>query len=117
MSSAVTIFHNPRCSKSRQTMQLIESKGFSPEIVEYLKQPPDARQLEQLLDLLGLEPRELMRTNEAVYKELGLAEVTDDEALVRAMVENPILIQRPIVIKDGRAVIGRPPERVVSILE
>ena len=117
MSSAVTIFHNPRCSKSRQTMQIIESKGFSPEIVEYLKQPPDARQLGGLLDLLGLEPRELMRTKEKVYKEKHLDDPDlSRDALIEAMIEDPILIERPIVVSDGKAVIGRPPEKVLEIL-
>ena len=113
----VTIWHNRRCSKSRATMAILEERGIDPNTVNYLDETPGADEIKQVLAMLGFAPRELMRTNEAVYKELGLAEVTDDEALVRAMVENPILIQRPIVIKDGRAVIGRPPERVVSILE
>ena len=117
MTSAVKIFHNPRCSKSRKTMQLIESNGINPEVVEYLKQPPSFRELSELLDQLGLEPRELMRTHEKPYKEKGLddAQLSRDE-LITAMVEHPILIERPIVIHNGKAVIGRPPEKVLELL-
>ncbi len=117
MTSAVKIFHNPRCSKSRKTMQLIESNGINPEVVEYLKQPPSFRELSALLDQLGLEPRELMRTHETPYKEKGLddAQLSRDE-LITAMVEHPILIERPIVIHNGKAVIGRPPEKVLELL-
>lgn len=117
MTSAVKIFHNPRCSKSRKTMQLIETNGINPEIVEYLKQPPSFRELSDLLDQLGLEPRELMRTHEKPYKENRLddAQLSRDE-LITAMIEHPILIERPIVIHDGKAVIGRPPEKVLDIL-
>ena len=114
---AATIYHNPRCSKSRQTLQLLEEQGVSPEIVEYLQSPPDADALSAILDLLGLEPRDLMRKKEAPYKELGL---DDDglsrEALIQAMVDNPILIERPIVLANGKAAIGRPPESVLEIL-
>jgi arsenate reductase len=117
MTSAVTIFHNPRCSKSRQTMQLIESSGIAPQVIEYLKQPPEYEYLEKVLNLLGMEPRELMRTQEKAYKENNL----DDpgltrEDLIRAMMEHPILIERPIVIHNGKAIIGRPPEKVRDIL-
>ncbi len=117
MTSAVKIFHNPRCSKSRKAMQLIESEGIKPEIIEYLKAPPDYWQLADLLDLLGMEPRELMRTGENVYKEnrLDNPELSRED-LIRAMVANPILIERPIVIRDNMAVIGRPPEKVMDIL-
>ena len=117
MTSAVTIFHNPRCSKSRATMQIIESKGISPEVVEYLKQPPDYQQLDATLELLGLEPRQLMRTREKAYKGNNLDDPNlSREDLVRAMIDNPILIERPIVIHNGKAVIGRPPEKVLEIL-
>ena len=114
---AVTIYHNPRCSKSRQTLQLLEERNIDLDIVEYLKTPPDAKQLEHILDLLGLEPRELMRTREAAYKEndLGNENLSRDE-LIAAMVEHPILIERPVVIVDGKARIGRPPESVLEIL-
>lgn len=117
MTSAVTIFHNPRCSKSRQTMQLIESSGIAPQVIEYLKQPPEYEDLENILNLLGMEPRELMRTQEKAYKENNLDDpgLTRDD-LIRAMMEHPILIERPIVIHNGKAIIGRPPETVRDIL-
>lgn len=114
---AVTIYHNPRCSKSRQTLKLLQERDVDPEIVEYLESPPDAGQLSRLLDLLGLEPRQLIRTGEAVYKELNLGDGNlGRDALIAAMVENPILIERPIVVAGGKARIGRPPERVLEIL-
>ncbi len=115
----VLIYHNPRCSKSRQTLQLLRERGVEPQIVEYLKEPPDERTLRRLLKLLGLRPRELMRRREKVYKELGLDDPgLDDAALIRAMVEHPILIERPIVVVDGkRAALGRPPEAVLALLE
>ena len=117
MTSAVKIFHNPRCSKSRQTMQLLESNGVNPEVIEYLKQPPSYQELSDTLEMLGLEPRALMRTREKAYRENGLdSPDLSREHLIRAMVRHPILIERPIVIHDGRAVIGRPPERVLDIL-
>jgi arsenate reductase len=114
---AVTIYHNPRCSKSRETLALLREKGVEPAVVEYLKTPPDAATLERLLRQLGLEPRELMRKKEPPYRELGLNDPTRSRAeLVAAMVENPVLIERPIVVKDGRAALGRPPEAVLAIL-
>ncbi len=112
-----TIYHNPRCSKSRQTLQLLEARGIQPEVVKYLETPPDEATLKSLLDMLGLEPRQLMRQKEAEYKELGLDNPElDRDALIRAMVEHPRLIERPIVVKDGKAALGRPPERVLEIL-
>lgn len=114
---SVTIYHNPRCSKSRQTLQLLRDKGIEPEIVEYLQTPPDAAALDGYLTKLGMEPRELMRKKEAPYKELNLAdESLDRAALIAAMVGNPILIERPIVVSDGKVAIGRPPESVLEIL-
>jgi len=114
---SVTIYHNPRCSKSRQTLALIEERGLTPKVVEYLKTPPDAKTLSDLLDKLGLEPRQLVRRQEAPYKELNLGdEALDREALIKAMVENPILIERPIVVAGGKARLGRPPETVLEIL-
>ena len=111
MSSPVKIFHNPRCSKSRAAMQLLESNGTNPEVIEYLKQPPSVQELADTLDLLGLEPRALMRTREKAYKENKLDDphLSRDE-LIKAMIEHPILIERPIVIHNGKAVDGRPPE-------
>ena len=113
----VRIYHNPRCSKSRQALQLLQEHAASPEVVEYLKTPPNAGELGRLLDMLGLEPRELMRKGEKEYRESG----ADNPGLSRAqlialMVEHPRLIERPIVVSNGRAALGRPPERVLDIL-
>ena len=113
----VTIYHNPRCSKSRQTLALLREHGIEPEIVEYLKTPPDTATLRTILDELGIEARALLRRGEAAYREEGLADetITDDEIL-DAMLRHPILIERPIVRAGGRARIGRPPEAVLEIL-
>ncbi len=112
----VTIYHNPRCSKSRQTLELLTDKGISPEIIEYLKTPPSFEELDRILGLLSLEPRELMRKSESVYKELGLDDAAlDRKALIQAMVDNPILIERPIVVANGKAAIGRPLEKILDI--
>lgn len=114
---SVTIYHNPRCSKSRQTLALLEEKGIEPEIVAYLENPPDAAELKRVLGLLGMKPRDLMRKNEAAYKENNLDDPSlDDDVLIAAMVENPILIERPVVIAGGKARLGRPPEQVLEIL-
>ena len=113
----VTIWHNPRCSKSRNSMTLLEEKGVDAEVVKYLDTPPTKEELKTLLAQLDMRARELMRTKETIYKELGLKEVDDEEKLIEAMVENPKLIERPIVIKDGKAVIGRPIENVVELLD
>jgi arsenate reductase len=111
------LYHNPRCSKSRQTLELLHSRGIEPEIVEYLKSPPTAAELERILDLLGREPRELMRTGEAEYRELGLDDPNlDRDALIRAMVDHPKLIERPILLANRKAALGRPPESVLEIL-
>lgn len=113
----VTIYHNPRCSKSRQTLQLLRERGIEPDVVEYLESPPDAGELSRILNLLGLEPRQLMRTGEAAYKENDLDDTDlDRDELIAVMVANPILIERPIVIAGDRARIGRPPESVLEIL-
>lgn len=113
----VTIYHNPRCSKSRQTLGLIEEKGVKPKIVEYLKEPPSATELKRILKMLGMKPRDLMRKGESVYDELGLKDkdLKDDE-LIALMVKHPILIERPIVIVGDKVAIGRPPESVLKIL-
>ena len=114
---AVTIYHNPRCSKSRQTLQLLRDRDIEPEVVEYLKTPPGAEELDAMLTKLGIEPRALMRTKEAAYREAGMA---DDglsrRALIGLMVANPIVIERPIVVNGARAALGRPPESVLAIL-
>ena len=114
--SKVTIYHNPRCSKSREALKLLEEQGADVEVVKYLDTPPSKEELKSLLKMLGISARELMRTKEAIYKELGLREVEDEEKLIEAMVEHPRLIERPIVIKDGKAVIGRPPQKVIELL-
>ncbi len=114
---SVTIYHNSRCSKSRQTFALLEEKGIEFEVVEYLKTAPDTATVKNLLSMLGLSPRELMRKGEVAYKENNLADDSlSDDQLISAMVENPILIERPIVVSNGKAAIGRPPESVLDIL-
>ena len=113
----VTIYHNPRCSKSRQTLSLLTERGIEPTVVTYLETPPDAATLGEILEQLGLEPRDLMRKKEAPYKELGLDDPgLSRDALIKAMVENPILIERPIVRTNGKSALGRPPESVLEIL-
>jgi arsenate reductase len=113
----VTIYHNPRCSKSRQTLALLEGKGVKPNIVGYLKTPPSAAELKTILKKLGLKARDLLRQGEPRYAELGLQDRDlDEEALIAAMVKNPILIERPIVVNGNRAAIGRPPETVLDVL-
>jgi arsenate reductase (glutaredoxin) len=114
---SVVIYHNPRCSKSRSALELLRGKGIEPTVIEYLKTPPGAKELKALLTRLGMKPRDLMRTKEPVYKELGLdASRLSDDALIKAMAENPILIERPIVVKGDKAALGRPPEAVLKIL-
>ena len=116
-SEEFTIYHNPRCSKSRQTLALLQDHDVQPNIVEYLVNPPDAATLQQLLSMLGLAPRQLMRTKESAYQEAELDDASlSDEALVAAMIDNPILIERPIVVKGNQAIIGRPPENVLELL-
>ena len=114
---SITIYHNPRCSKSRQTLQLLQNKGIEPTIIEYLKTPPNAETLDTILTMLDMQPRELMRKQEAEYKEQGL---NDDslsrDQLIQAMTEYPKIIERPIVVSNNRAAIGRPPENVEKIL-
>lgn len=112
------IYHNPRCLKSRQTLERLRAAGIEPRVIEYLAHPPTKPRLKEILKLLGRgDPRALMRTAEPVYAELGLVRVTDPEALLDAMVAHPILIERPIVVKDGaRAVVGRPPANVDALL-
>lgn len=113
----ITIYHNPRCSKSRQTLQLLAEHGVTPQVINYLDTPPGGAELERILRLLGLEPRELMRRKEDEYTALGLDDpALSREALIDAMVRHPRLIERPIVIAGKRAVIGRPPEKVLEIL-
>lgn len=114
---SVKIYHNPRCQKSRQTLQLLKDQGIEPEIIEYLKTPPSAEELDALLVTLDLEPRQLMRTKEAEYKEQGLNDGSlSRQSLIDAMIKFPILIERPIVVANGKVAVGRPPEAVLSIL-
>lgn len=113
----IRILHNPRCSKSRATKQILDDKNIEYSVVEYLKETPSKAELINILELLGLGPRELMRTGEAVYKDLNLNDDSiGDDALIDAMLENPILIERPIVVANGKAVIGRPPVNVLDII-
>jgi len=113
----VTIYHNPRCSKSRQTLALLEENGVKPKIVDYLKTPPTTAELKRILKQLGLKARDIVRKGEAAYAEFGLKDGshTDDE-LLALMVKNPILIERPIVVSGDKAAMGRPPEAVLKIL-
>jgi len=113
----VTIWHNQRCSKSRNAVAFLEEQGIEAEVVKYLDTPPTKEEIVDVLKMLGVSARELMRTKEDIYKELGLKDVNDEDALINAMVENPKLIERPIVIKDGKAAIGRPIENIVEILK
>ena len=115
---SLTLYHNPKCSKSRQTLKLLEEQGINPKIIEYLKNPPTPEKLKEILSLLKISPRDLIRKKEDEYKELGLANSKlSDEDLINCMVKNPILIERPIVVVDGKAVLGRPPEQVLNILD
>lgn len=117
MADSIQIYHNPRCSKSRTTMELLTDNGVQAEVIEYLKTPPSKQQLEQILAMLGLEPRQLMRTHETEYKENNLAdESLNRDQLIEAMVKFPKLIERPIVVCNGKAAIGRPPESILEIL-
>ncbi|GAB4230022.1 MAG: arsenate reductase (glutaredoxin) [Ekhidna sp.] len=110
------IYHNPRCRKSRETLSLIEEKGIKPEVIEYLATPPSSSQLKEIISMLGIKPLELIRKGEEIFKEKYRGKELSDEEWVQAMVENPKLIERPIVVSDGKAIIGRPPEKVLDIL-
>lgn len=117
MSDAPTLYHNPRCSKSRAALALLREQGVEPEIVEYLKTPPDAATLKSVIEKLGIRPRDLLRTGEAEYRELGLKDAEmDDEALIQTMVQHPKLIERPILVVGDQARLGRPPEQVLEIV-
>lgn len=115
--TAIQILHNPRCSKSRQTLTLLEEKGIEPEIIKYLDTPPSASELKAILEKLGISARDLLRKGEDDYKKLNLKnpDLSEDE-LIDAMISHPRLIERPIVINDGKARVGRPPESVLDIL-
>ncbi|WP_017925849.1 arsenate reductase (glutaredoxin) [Thioalkalivibrio sp. HL-Eb18] len=117
MSDAPTLYHNPRCSKSRAALALLREQGVEPEIVEYLKTPPDAATLKSVIEKLGIRPRDLLRTGEAEYRELGLKDAEmDDEALIQTMIQHPQLIERPILVVGDQARLGRPPEQVLEIV-
>ncbi|MCK4843295.1 MAG: arsenate reductase (glutaredoxin) [Methylococcales bacterium] len=114
---SVKIYHNPRCSKSRQTLQLLKDQGVEPEIIEYLKTPPTTAELDDILQKLSIEPRDLMRKKEAEYKEMGMDNLDlDRDVLIKGMVATPKLIERPIVLANNKAAIGRPPEDVLAII-
>ena len=113
----VTIYHNPRCSKSRLTLELLRGKGLETNVIKYLESPPGKREMIEILSLLGLKPRQLMRRKEAEYRANGLdAPGLSDDQLIDALIAHPILIERPIVLANGKATIGRPPENVLQIL-
>lgn len=114
---SVIIYHNPRCTKSRQTLQLLAEKGLEVEVVEYLKNPPTASELQDIITKLGIKPRQLIRNQEVEFKQHGLDDLSlSDQALIEVMVRVPKLIERPIVLAHGKAAIGRPPEAVLAIL-
>lgn len=113
----VTFYHNPRCSKSRQALELLRAKSIEPDVVEYLDNPPSVAELDAILKMLDKEPRELMRRKESVYKDLALDdESLDRHSLLQAMVEHPVLIERPIAVAGGRAALGRPPVNVLDVV-
>lgn len=116
MSAAVTIYHNPRCSKSRETLDLLRTRGIEPEVIEYLKTPPDEATVRRLLAALGKAPRQLLRAKEAAEAGLKDAAISDD-TLIAAMAANPAVIERPIVVVGDRAALGRPPEAVLALFD
>ena len=115
--AALTIYHNPRCSKSRETLALLEGRGLTPRIVKYLETPPTAAELARLVKMLGIRPEMLVRKGEDVYRAKYAGRAMTDAEWIAAMVEHPVLIERPIVVAGERAVIGRPPERVSALLD
>jgi len=114
--SKITIWHNPRCSKSRNAVALLEEKGVEAEVVKYLDTPPSRAELIAVLEMLGLSAKGLMRNKEDIYKELGINDIHDEDVLISLMLANPKLIERPIVIKEGKAAIGRPIENIMELL-
>lgn len=117
MDNTVTIYHNPRCSKSKQALELLEEEGVTPDVINYLSQPPSADKLRELLGMLGISARGLLRKSEQEYTDLNLADSSlSEDQLIQAMVKHPKLIERPIVVTGGKAVIGRPPEKVLDLL-
>lgn len=116
MKSTVTIYHNPRCGKSRDTLAILQEKGIEPGIVEYLKAPPTKEELRSILEKLGMKPEQIVRRGEDVYKQKFAGKTLTDEQWLEALAKNPILIERPIVVKGSKAVIGRSPENVLALL-
>jgi arsenate reductase (glutaredoxin) len=114
---ALTIFHNPKCSKSRETLVLLQRRGAQPHIVEYLKTPPTAAELEAIVQKLGIRPEQLVRKGEDIYKSKYAGKKLTDAEWIAAMVQDPILIERPIVVAGSRAAIGRPPESVLPLIK
>lgn len=115
--SELTLYHNPRCSKSRGALELLEARGLAPTVVRYLETPPSAAELRELLAKLGMNARQLLRTGEEEYQTLGLADTSlSEDQLIEAMAAHPRLIERPILIVGDKAVVGRPPEKVLEIL-
>ncbi|HAA77181.1 TPA: arsenate reductase (glutaredoxin) [Candidatus Latescibacteria bacterium] len=113
----VIIYHNPRCSKSRESLRLLRARGIEPRVIEYLKEPPDADELSRVLGMLGMQPHDLIRSREDAYLEHDVAGLKQKPTqLIQAMIEYPILIERPIVIRGNKARIGRPPEQILEIL-
>lgn len=115
--SYMKIYHNPRCGKSRQTLKIIEEHDIQPEIIKYLEKPPTADELREIVNMLGIKAEKLVRKGEKIYKENYKGKEMSEEDWIRAMTEHPILIERPIVIKGDKAVLGRPPENVISLLD
>ena len=113
----ITIWHNPRCSKSRNALNLLEEKGIEPNIVKYLDSCPSEEEIKNILGLLGINAKDLLRKGESVYKELNLKEVDDEDTLIKAMVSNPKLIERPIIVRGNKAVIARPIENLEELLK
>ena len=112
----LTIYHNPRCRKSRETLELIKNKGLAPKIIEYLNEPPSESEMKDILSKLDIQPEELLRKTESIYKDQFKGKDLSGDEWIKVMIENPKLIERPIVINKGKAVIGRPPENVLSII-
>jgi len=112
----VTIWHNQKCSKSREAMNILENNNYDTEVIKYLETTPNETEIKNILKMLGITPRELMRTKEALYKELKLKEELNDDALISAMAQNPKLIERPVIIKGSRAIIGRPTQKIEEFL-
>ncbi len=115
--SQYIIYHNPRCSKSRNTLALLQDRGIEPEVILYLDHPPDKAQLKALLDKLGMRAAELVRRGEEEYRSCGLSRDSSDEEVLEAMAAHPRLIERPIVVRGRRAVLGRPPENVLQLID